>query len=703
MPIDTVAGLVETLKKHRLLESARMQELTKELAPRFADPRALAKELLQRGWLTPFQLNRLFQGKVQELLLGSYVLLEPLGEGGMGTVYKARHQRLDRIDALKVIRKNLLTNPKAVERFQREARAAARLSHPNVITVYDANEAGDVHYLAMEYIPGIDLAKLVKQGGPLPPGQACDYIRQGALGLQHAHERGLVHRDIKPSNLLLTQDGSTVKLLDLGLARLQSASPEETTNHSLTETGAVVGTPDYIAPEQARNSREIDIRADIYSLGCSLYYLLTAKIPFPGETLTEKLIKHQLEEPEPLREVRPDVPANVVAVVQRMMNKRPEDRYQTPAHVADALAPLAVARARSPKLAEAIAAGAPLAGAAAFVSAPLAAPVDRSESTPGYSETRLGAQRFRKSAGAPRLLFGALAAAALLLFLTCGAVFAVFAWRDHGNAGGTDVAVVKPPPTEKPLPTVKLDPQQAKLHFERGNNLHKEGKYQQAVGEFTEALRFDSKHVGAWNNRGLCHKSLGDIDKAISDFTNAILYDNRNVDAYFNRAAAFYKKGDYARAIADNTQVITLDPRHAAAWNNLGTLHSLKRDFPRAILDFDEAIRIDRKYASAYANRGNAHIDNGALDLGIADLNEAIQLEAKNAGNYQSRGYAYYRKADYDQAIKDFSAAIERNPKLAGAYFYRGKAHEKKGNKAEAESDLRKAIELDPKLANVKQ
>jgi serine/threonine-protein kinase len=702
MPIDTVAGLVETLKKHRFMESARLQELTRELAPRFTEPRALAKELLQRAWLTPFQLNRLFQGRVQDLILGSYVLLEPLGEGGMGTVYKARHQRLDRIDALKVIRKNLLTNPKAVERFQREARAAARLSHPNVITVYDANESGDVHYLAMEYIVGTDLAKLVKQAGPLPAAQACDYVRQGALGLQHAHERGLIHRDIKPSNLLLTQDGSTVKLLDLGLARLQSATPEDTTNHSLTDTGAVVGTPDYIAPEQARNSREVDIRADIYSLGCSLYYLLTAKIPFPGETLTEKLIKHQLEEPEPLPQVRPDVPAEVAAVVRRMMNKRPEDRYQTPAQVAGALAPFAVSRVQSPKLAEAIAAGAPPAHQAAadgaFAAAPLASPMNVSESTPSYSDTGLAAQRFRKPASFPRLVVGVLVSVASLLFLTCGVAFSIYAWKGKGTA-----VVVKPPPSEKALPTVKFDPQQAKLHFERGNNLFKEGKYAQAITEFTETLRHDPKHAGAWNNRGLCHKSLGDNDKAIGDFTTAIGLDPGNVQAHFNRAAAYYNKGDYTRAIADNTRVVELEPRHAAAWNNRGTLYSLKRDFPRAILDFDEAIRIDRKYASAYANRGNAHIDNGALDLGITDLNDAIRLDPKEASNYNSRGYAHKLKGEYDQAIKDFTTAIERNPKLASAYFQRGKAHEKKGNKAEAESDLKKAVELDPNLANAKQ
>src|SRR5262249_35237547 len=154
----------------------------------------LAKELMQRGWLTTFQINRLFQNRSQDLLLGSYLLLEPLGEGGMGTVYKARHLRLDRIDALKVIRKNILANKNAVHRFHREAKAAARLSHPNVVTVYDAGESGDTHFLAMEYVAGTDLSKLVKTRGPLPVAQACDYVRQAALGLQHAHERGLIHR-----------------------------------------------------------------------------------------------------------------------------------------------------------------------------------------------------------------------------------------------------------------------------------------------------------------------------------------------------------------------------------------------------------------------------------------------------------------------------------------------------------------------------
>lgn len=704
MPIDTVAGLVDTLKQHRLVESVRLQELNRELQPRFTDPRALAKELLQRGWLTSFQLNRLFQGRVSDLILSSYVLLEPLGEGGMGTVYKARHQRLDRIDALKVIRKNLLTNPKAIERFQREARAAARLSHPTVVTVYDANDAGEVHYLAMEYIAGTDLARLVKQTGPVPVGQACDYIRQAALGMQHAHERGLIHRDIKPSNLLLTEDGSTIKLLDLGLARLQSVTPEDTTNHSLTETGTVVGTPDYISPEQARNSRDIDIRADIYSLGCTLYYLLTAKIPFPGETLTEKLIKHQLEEPEPVRQVRPGVPAEVAAVVRRMMNKQPEDRYQTPAHVAAALQGLATSQpagaVQAPKNA-AIAAGVPAArNAGAFATAPLPPVVELDAATPSYSDSGgVSGGRFRKPFAAPRMVLGVLAGLALLCFLACGIGFSIYAVRDKGAGKRTDAALVKGGPTVKALPTAaKVDPRQATVHMARGNDLYKEGKYPQALAEFTQALHHDRKNADIWNNRGLAYKMLGDADKAIEDFTTAILLDNSHIDAYFNRAAVYYNKGDYKRALADNTHVIEIRPGYAPAYNNRGTLYSLRKDFVRAIPDFDQAIKIDPNYASAFANRGNARIDTGEIDKGIADLDEAIRLDPKNAASYHSRGYAHQLKGDYDRAIKDFTLAIDHNPKFASAYLQRSKAHEKKGNTAEAASDLKKAIQIDPSL-----
>jgi serine/threonine protein kinase len=303
----------------------------------FPDPRALARELLRREWLTAFQANRLLQGRGQELLLGSYVLLEQVGSGGMGEVFKARNRKLGRVAALKVIRRERLADDAAVRRFHREIRAAAQLTHPNIVLAYDADQVGGTHFFVMEFVEGQELGRLIKQRGPLPVATACDCVRQAALGLQHAHERGLVHRDIKPHNLLLTRHG-VVKVLDLGLARL-NATAEGEASTTVTHEGMVMGTPDYMAPEQAEESHAVDIRADLYSLGCTLYYLLSGQVPFPGGSLLQKLRRHQSEEPMPIEYLRPDVPAAVAAVVRTLMAKRPEDRYQTPAELAAALNP----------------------------------------------------------------------------------------------------------------------------------------------------------------------------------------------------------------------------------------------------------------------------------------------------------------------------------------------------------------------------
>jgi formylglycine-generating enzyme required for sulfatase activity len=267
--------------------------------------------------------------------LGKYQLLERVGQGSCGTVWRARDTQLDRVVALKVPHPGLLTLSRNRERFEREARAAARLSHPNVVTLFGVDQAGDTSFLVMEYVEGIDLARVVKESGPLPIRQACHSIRQAALGLQHAHESGLVHRDIKPANLVLTAEG-VVKVLDLGLVRLLRLA-DEAQVASLTSLGSMMGTADYIAPEQARDARSADARADIYSLGCSLYFLLTGWVPFPGGTEMAKIIRHETEEAEPVEQLRPEVPPELAAVVRRSMARRPEERYQTAAAVADAL------------------------------------------------------------------------------------------------------------------------------------------------------------------------------------------------------------------------------------------------------------------------------------------------------------------------------------------------------------------------------
>lgn len=353
MPIELAASLLDALRQGRLLDANQLTELV-SLLPRFPDARALAKELLQRGWLTAYQINQLFQGKGDELVLGQYLILERIGEGGMGQVFKARQQRMNRLVALKVIRKDRLGSSETVRRFQREVLAAAQLSHPNVVTAYDADQVGNVHFFAMEFVEGTDLSKLIREYGPLPIPLASNYILQAAQGLQHAFEKGMVHRDIKPSNLLVSWGSSrtaktasgtaatgrpVVKILDMGLARLSEA--EDGMTSELTQEGAVMGTVDYLAPEQALNSRLADIRSDMYSLGCTFYFLLTGQVPFPGGTATEKLLKHRLDEPLPVEQIRPEIPRSLGNVVRKMMAKQPADRYQTPAELVEVLsAPL---------------------------------------------------------------------------------------------------------------------------------------------------------------------------------------------------------------------------------------------------------------------------------------------------------------------------------------------------------------------------
>jgi tRNA A-37 threonylcarbamoyl transferase component Bud32 len=268
-----------------------------------------------------------------------YEVVRELGRGGMGVVYLAKNKLMDRPEVLKVVHKRYLDQPGMIERFLREIRSAAHLSHPNVVTAYAALQVGELMVFAMEYVEGEDLAKVVKLRGPLPVANACYYAKQVALGLQHAFEKGMVHRDIKPQNLILASDGKKhiVKVLDFGLAKLTRLDDE--TGYDLTGVGMMMGTPDYIAPEQTVDAAKADIRADIYSLGCTLHFLLIASPPFKGKSLYELLQAHHSREPTPLDQIRAEVPAELAAVVGKMMAKEPARRYQQPVEVARALAP----------------------------------------------------------------------------------------------------------------------------------------------------------------------------------------------------------------------------------------------------------------------------------------------------------------------------------------------------------------------------
>src|SRR5579883_699434 len=255
----------------------------------------------------------------------------------MGAVYLAEHETLRRRVALKVLTPpNGDANGKlTVERFLREARAAAALDHPNIVRIHDVAQQADVHYLVMEYVEGQTLDQMLEAGGPVTPSRAVGYVAQAAAGLQHAHEKGFVHRDIKPANLIVAKDG-TVKILDMGLARSFTAERDKLTE--VMDQGAIIGTADFIAPEQAMNAPHIDIRADVYSLGATFFALVTGKPPFAGNT-TQKLIQHQMKEAPDLTVLDKTFPPELAGVVAKMLQKKPEKRYQTPAEVITALAP----------------------------------------------------------------------------------------------------------------------------------------------------------------------------------------------------------------------------------------------------------------------------------------------------------------------------------------------------------------------------
>lgn len=369
MSIDSVQTLLTILHRAQVLTPQEVQEVAQELGPHFANPCDLARYLKDINWLTEYQVRLLFNDRWQDLTIGPYLIIDRIGEGGVSEVFKAWDTGKGQIVALKVLHQHLTDHSAAVRELQRELRAVTRLSHANIIRTYDASQVGDVCYFAMEFVEGLDFDRYVHRFGPLPIAEACEYIRQVAQGLQHAHQLGLVHRDIKPANLFLSVPGgirkgdssfdwrtadSVVKILDWGLARMRLDGPLAlrpslagvAIAEMAAEKGKLIGTADYSAPEQSLDPSLVDIRADVYSLGCTLYFLLAGQPPFPGGSLMQKILQHQSAERPNLREVRPDVPEEVAAVVRRMMACDPEERYAIPLLAAGALRPFAAAAAR---------------------------------------------------------------------------------------------------------------------------------------------------------------------------------------------------------------------------------------------------------------------------------------------------------------------------------------------------------------------
>jgi tRNA A-37 threonylcarbamoyl transferase component Bud32 len=346
--------MVDLIQKSGLVEEPRLDSFLQQAKEEQTDLAGLVVRLVKEGLLTSFQAGQLLQGRWRGFYLGKYKVLEPLGVGGMARVFLCEHTVMRRRVAVKIL-PNLGATESSVQRFYREARAAGAMEHPNVVRAYDIDREGQWIFLVMEYIDGLTLGELVRRDGALEVKRAAEYVRQAALGLQHAHGLGWVHRDVKPDNLLLTREG-VVKVLDLGLARLFGDHQDQLTKQ--IDEKAILGSADYLSPEQVSHSSGVDGRADVYSLGATFYYLITGMPPFPNGSVAEKLMWRLVGDPRPVRSVRPEVPESLAAVIEKMLAKDVKKRYQTPQEVADALAGWLGGR---PAAATAVAAGRPAA------------------------------------------------------------------------------------------------------------------------------------------------------------------------------------------------------------------------------------------------------------------------------------------------------------------------------------------------------
>ena len=338
MPKPNVETLLDLIQRSGLVEKDRLDSclgrIKREGGGQLPDDvNEVAGRFVAENLVTQWQCDRLLEGRHRGFFLGRYKLLGQIGTGGMSTVYLGEHVLMQRRVAIKVLPRQRVSDTSYLARFHREARAAATLDHANIVRAYDVDNDKDIHYMVMEYVDGRDLQQTVKRSGRLDYATAAEYIRQAAEGLGHAHSHGLIHRDVKPANLLVDQK-KVVKVLDLGLARF---TDDDCASLTVQYDENVLGTADYLAPEQAIDSHRVDARADIYSLGCAMYFLLTGHPPFPDGTLPQRLMAHQRQQPQPIAQQRSDAPAELVAICTKMMAKRPADRYQSMGEVAAAL------------------------------------------------------------------------------------------------------------------------------------------------------------------------------------------------------------------------------------------------------------------------------------------------------------------------------------------------------------------------------
>jgi serine/threonine protein kinase/Tfp pilus assembly protein PilF len=652
----------------------------------------------------------------------------------MGSVYLARDTQLDRQVALKVPHFTEDDGPEILARFQREARAAATVQHPGICPVYDVGEINGTHYLAMAFIEGQSLKDLVADDQPLPPRQAAEMVCQLALALEEAHRRGIIHRDLKPTNVLLNQRGEPV-ILDFGLARRTN-----TESVRLTRTGAVLGTPAYMSPEQVSGDvNAVSTRSDIYSLGVILYELLTGRVPFEGP-LAAVVGRLLTEPPEPPSKLRPGLDPRLEKICLQAMAKKPQERFASMADFAVALdeylqatgGPASSSGVRRPPLRPSST------STPAIKTPPPGGPsreVRRSKPVPVPQPDWRQAAPQESGGGFTGLVVG------LLIALLVGAVL-VFLIVRYGSSllnpdksdgtpteRKTDVVPGKDnqplaTPVAKQPPPSKLDqglealaqsdyagaislltevlqaePQNVRALHKRGFAYAQQADYDQALSDLDTALQLEPNNAEALNDRGVVQLNRREYEGALKDLNAALQLNPKYALAQANRGLVYAEQGDYDRARSDCTQAVQLAPKLAAARSNLAYVHLRLRNYEAALEDADRAIQLDPSSARAYRFHGLIHAARGDHDAAIADYGQALRIDPNHIAALDNRAAAYRAKKQYAEAVKDLTEAIRRAPKDMQAYLGLADTHRLMGDFDQAIADCTQALQVLPNRA----
>jgi tetratricopeptide (TPR) repeat protein/predicted Ser/Thr protein kinase len=615
--------------------------------------------------------------------IGRYRIKKLLGTGGMGSVYLAHDSQLDRPVALKVPKFTGDDAAVALERFHREARAAATLNHPNICPVYEIGEDRGTHYLAMAFVEGRTLAQVLDPGKRLPQRQAAVLLRKVALALIEAHKRGILHRDLKPSNIMINQRSEPV-IMDFGLARRVNAQDAR-----LTREGMLLGTPAYMPPEAiSGDGPEPGPPADIYSLGVILYEMLAGRLPFEG-TATQVICRIMVDEPPRLSQFRPDVEPALEAICHKAMARKVEDRYPRMGPLAAALYDYLTGEAT---VADQPAASDEDASAVTEPEAEAAPPAAEEPPTRRSSGQRARPRKVRyarrRKRPAPWLFIGGGAGLIALLSIIGLAVW--HPWTT-GNGAATPSQSAQSP-AERAQPRLR----EAQAALDRQD-------YDGAFAALNDALREDPQSAQAHVLIAAVHHERGrqeahnkDYDHALADYGESLRLVAAQAPVLADRALLYCEQKQYDPALADAEAALKADPQNAAAHCARGMVYAGRKDFGKALDDFNEAVRLDKRLAPAYYQRGLVFAQQKALEKALEDLDQAVELEKANPDFLAARGDLHLEQKDYLSAISDYGLVIQAQPRSADVYRRRGNAYRDKAVWGDAFSDYDTAVRLDP-------